>query len=96
MLTVTQTAAEALDAIAASASAPDGAGLRIAQTDGDDGSTTLSLSLAAEPEPSDEVVEASNVPVFIDAAAADFLDDKVLDAAVEDGQVGFTLGQQDE
>jgi iron-sulfur cluster assembly protein len=93
MLTVTETAAEALDTIAESASAPEGAGLRIAQSDGVDGSTTLSLTLAVAPEPSDQVVETSNVPVFVDAAAADFLEDKVLDAEVQDGQVGFTLSE---
>jgi iron-sulfur cluster assembly protein len=94
MLTVSQTAAEALDTIVTSASAPEGAGLRIAQSQEMDGSTTLQLSLAAQPEASDQIVETSYIAVFVDAAAAAFLDDKVLDAQVQDGQVGFTLGEQ--
>ena len=53
----------------------------------------MMVRLAVAPEPSDQVVETSNVPVFVDAAAADFLDDKVLDAEVQDGQVGFTLSE---
>jgi iron-sulfur cluster assembly protein len=94
MLTLTETAAEALDAIAASASMPDTAGLRIARNARADGAGDLSLTLVEEAEPDDQVVKGASVPVFVDAEAATFLEDKVLDAQIQDGQVGFQLGVQ--
>lgn len=95
MLTITQTAADALDSIVASASdVPDSAGLRISQGAGPDGQTGLTLALTEAPEPTDQVVEAQSVPVFLDADVAPELDDKILDAQVEGNQVGFVLGRQ--
>lgn len=94
MLTITQTAAEALDSIIASiADAPETAGLRIAPGTGENGQPGLTLQLAAEPAPGDQVVDGQSVPVFVDADVADELDDKVLDAQLEGGQIGFTLAQ---
>lgn len=94
MLTITQTAAEALDTIIASVDdAPDTAGLRIAQAAGENGQRGFTLQLAAEPAPGDQVVEGQSVPVFVDADVADELDDKVLDAQVQGDQVGFILAQ---
>ena len=95
MLTMTQTAADALDAVVASASAPDGAGLRIARNAQPDGAGDLALTLVDEPQPTDQVVEAGGAAVFVEAEAAAYLDDKVLDAQVQDGQVGFMLAEQD-
>jgi iron-sulfur cluster assembly protein len=95
VLTITQTAAEALDTIVASVpDAPENAGLRIAQGAGEDGQPGLTLHLAAEPAPGDQIVDGQSVPVFVDPQVADELDDKVLDAQVEGDQVGFVLGQQ--
>ena len=51
------------------------------------------LELATEPAPGDQVVEASTVPVFVDASVAEELDDKVLDAEMHGDQVGFSLIQ---
>jgi Fe-S cluster assembly iron-binding protein IscA len=92
MLTITPTAAEALDAVVASVpDAPQSAGLRIAPSSADNGQPRFSLHLATEPEPGDQIVEGAEHPVFVDAAVAEELDDKVLDAQIEGDQVGFTL-----
>ena len=53
------------------------------------------MSPASGPDETDEVVEEANARVFLEPQAAVVLDDKVLDAQVDDaGQVQFTLGQQ--
>lgn len=94
MLTITHTAADALDTIVASApDAPETAGLRISQGVGSDGRAGFMLALAEAPEPTDQVVEGHQTPVFVAAEAAEQLDDKVLDAQIEGDQVGFMLAQ---
>ena len=94
MLTITPTAAEALDSIVASVpDAPQSAGLRISPSSANGSQSGFSLHLATAPEPGDQVVQAAEHPVFVDAAVADELDDKVLDAQVEGNQVGFVLAQ---
>lgn len=94
MLTITPTAAQALDTIVSSVpDAPETAGLRIAQGAGENGQPRLTLELTASPAPGDQVVEAQNTPVFVEAKIVDELDDKVLDAQVEGDRVGFTLAQ---
>jgi len=94
MLTITPTAAEALDSIVASVpDAPASAGLRIAPSSTDGTQAGFSLHLATEPAPGDQVVQGAEHPVFVDAAVVDELDDKVLDAQIEGDQVGFMLAQ---
>jgi len=95
MLAITQTAADALDTIADSASGPETAGVRIARSPRADGAGDLSLTLVDSPEPADQVLESDGHPLFIEAEAASYLDDKVLDAQIQDGQVGFVLGEQE-
>ena len=96
MLTITQTAAEAVDSIVASAPGPETAGLRISQSAGEDGQPVFALALVAEPDPNDHVLDGQgeHASVFIESDAADFLDDKVLDARVMDNQVGFVIAEQ--
>jgi iron-sulfur cluster assembly protein len=96
MLALTQNAVQAIDAIIASTSAPDTAGLRISRQATADGEPELAISVAEEPQPDDQVLEpeGEHTPVFIDAAAAPELDNKVLDAQVEGNQVGFMLAEQ--
>lgn len=92
MLTITPTAAEALDTIVASVpDAPDGTGLRITAALTENGQPGLSLELTAEPAPTDQIVDGNDTPVFVEAQLADELDDKVLDAQVEGDRVGFML-----
>jgi iron-sulfur cluster assembly protein len=97
VLTITHEAAEAIDSVVHSApDAPDTAGLRIARGTTPDGQEGLALSVAGAPAPDDAVVEAEGTPVFLDQEAAAMLDDKVLDARVQDGQIGFMLREQEE
>jgi Fe-S cluster assembly iron-binding protein IscA len=95
VLTITHEAAEAIDAVVHSAPVEtETAGLRITRGVAPDGQPGLTLAVADAPESNDAIVEAENTPVFLDAEAAALLDDKVLDAQVEGGQVGFMLRDQ--
>jgi iron-sulfur cluster assembly protein len=94
LLTITENAEQALDAVAAAGNVPDGAGVRISQGVGADGQPAVGLALVAAPEPGDAVVEEANVPVFVAADVADLLEDKVLDAELQGEQIAFSITQQ--
>ena len=67
-------------------------GLRIAaEADGQ----SLSLSPANQAAQDDQIIEQGGATIYLDAPAAEMLDDKVLDGGVdEDGTIQFALGQQ--
>jgi iron-sulfur cluster assembly protein len=95
VLTITQNAAQAMETIFASApEVPDSAGMRISRDTASDGQPAFRLAVVEAPEQSDEVVEAENVSVFIEDGTSDLLDDKVLDARIEEGKIGFMLGDR--
>ena len=95
MLTITQDAAAAIDAVVDSApTESDQAGLRISRGVSPDGQPGLELSVADAPAADDAVVASEGTPVFLDAKAAQLLDDKVLDARVDGGQIGFMLRER--
>lgn len=72
---------------------PDGTGMRIAQPP--DGSDGLAVTPAVTVRHGDQVVESEGARVFLDRATADMLDDKVLDANVDNtGVVRFLIGDQ--
>jgi Fe-S cluster assembly iron-binding protein IscA len=76
--------------------APD-AGLRIHSTAEQDaeGAARLAVAVTADPEPADQVVEVAGTRLFLDEAAASALDDKVLDAGVDDeGSVSIAVMPQ--
>ena len=92
MLTLTENASTIVRDITHQPGVPDGAGLRIT-TDGDPSSFAIAPAEAAEP--TDQVVEQSGATLFLDQGAADLLDDKILDAMVDDeGRVEFALAHQ--
>jgi iron-sulfur cluster assembly protein len=94
VLTLTENASAVIKTINESQEQPDGSGLRIVQQ-GDGEQAELALATATSPEPGDQVVEEEGARVFLDGTAAETLDDKVLDAQVdESGGVQFTLGIQ--
>jgi Fe-S cluster assembly iron-binding protein IscA len=67
---------------------PAEAGLRIAPQHGGG----LALSLAEGPQAGDQVIEDAGVQVYVQPDAADAVDDKALDARVnETGEVSFQL-----
>jgi iron-sulfur cluster assembly protein len=55
---------------------------------------SLQLSVSPRPAEDDEVIEEQGARVFLEPEAASLLDDKVLDASVEQGQVAFTIADQ--
>jgi iron-sulfur cluster assembly protein len=88
MLTLTRSAVEAVDALLhSSPEIPDDAGLRIAPS----GETELSLGIAAEPAPGDQVIEDGGARVFVDELAAPLVDDAELDAHAQGDQIAFGL-----
>ncbi len=99
MLAITEDAAAAIKSIVGSPGLPEGAGLRITQelnteVDGETPRTDLRLSVVAAPQEGDEVLDEERV--FVDPAAAELLDDKLLDADIVDDEVRFSLDVQAE
>jgi iron-sulfur cluster assembly protein len=90
MLAISSEASEAIRGIVAAPTLPDGAMLRIdSQPD-----TGLQIGVVVEPAPGDEVLESDGVELAIEPATAALLEDKRLDAAIEEGEVTFTISDQ--
>ena len=88
MLTLTENASTIVKDIAEQI--PDATGLRITSEDG--AQPNFEVAPASAPEPGDETVEQGGATVFLDQTASDQLDDKVLDASVDQaGGVQFAL-----
>ena len=97
MLVLTEAAAEAVKSVTSTPQTPNGTGLRIvssAPQPEDPGA--LRLAAVAGPDENDQVIEAAGARVFLEPQAAAYLDDKVLDAQLdEQGKAQFILGTQD-
>jgi iron-sulfur cluster assembly protein len=52
------------------------------------------LNVVPLPAEDDQVIEEQGARVFLEAEAASLLDDKVLDASVDQNQVAFTITDQ--
>lgn len=92
MLTLTENASTIVKNITHQPQAPETAGLRITS---DDATQTFEVTAAPTPHPGDQVVEQDGATVYLDERAAELLEDKVLDAAVDpEGRVEFALGPQ--
>jgi Fe-S cluster assembly iron-binding protein IscA len=88
VLTLSPSAVQAVDTLLHSIpEATDDAGLRIAT----DGESHLTITIAAEPAPGDQVIEDGGARVFVDAGAAPALDNVQLDARQEGDQIAFAL-----
>jgi iron-sulfur cluster assembly protein len=96
MLTITRDAEHAIESIVARAGPPEVAGVRISaehsRTNGAAPAREVRLSLIDSPEAGDELLEGSRV--FLEPDAAELLDDKVLDADIESGEIRFHLNQR--
>jgi iron-sulfur cluster assembly protein len=95
MLTITPIAASAINAIVSSSPVPEG-GLKISGGPTDDSQGAFQLSIVNAPDETDSVVEEEGSRVFVENTAAPFLEDAVLDAQVEEGQVRFSLREAPE
>ncbi|HZD72270.1 MAG TPA: HesB/YadR/YfhF-family protein [Actinomycetes bacterium] len=93
MLTITTEAAEVIQAIVASSPVPEG-GVKISAKPLSDTESRLELSIVEGPTETDSVVEESGTRVFLENGVSDYLDDKVLNAQMEEGQVRFTIEEQ--
>lgn len=94
MLALTESAADAIRGIVSAPEVPDGAGLRIATQPGSPQPGALEVSVAAMPADSDQIVDEEGARVFVEEAAAELLDDKLLDAQIDGTRVGFTISDQ--
>lgn len=92
MLTLTENAASAVKTITAQSAESDAAGLRIQGTGASD--SAFELTVVPVPEPTDEVVESEGARVFLASDTALVLDERVLDARVDEaGSVQFALAK---
>lgn len=91
MLTLTENASTVVKTLVDQADGHE-AGLRISQDAPD--SPALHVIPSQAPQPGDQVLEDAGARVFLEETAAVTLDDKVLDAQVDDnGGVQFTIAQ---
>jgi Fe-S cluster assembly iron-binding protein IscA len=91
MLTLTENASTIVRDITAQQGMPETAGLRITTESAGD-QAGFAISAADQPQTDDQVVEQSGATIYLDRASAELLDDKILDAAVdEQGRVEFAL-----
>ena len=97
MLVLTEAAAEVVKSVISTPQTPAETGLRIASSAPEpEDPGALQLTAAAGPDENDQVIEAAGARVFVEPQAAAYLDDKVLDAQLdEQGTARFTLGTQD-
>ena len=95
MLVLTEAAAEVVKPVTSTPQASGRAGLRIvpsAPEPRDAGA--LKVGVAAGPGENDQVIEAAGARVFLEPQAAAFLEDKVLDAQIdEQGKAQFLAGR---
>ena len=97
MLTLTPDATDAIEGILRAPGIPDGAGIRIAAaapTNSAAAATELQVTVAAEPDDSDHLIEEEGARVFVEDTIADALKDKQLDADIVDESVRFSLADQ--
>ncbi len=94
MLALTDSAVEAVTEIVSSSEEPsETGGLRmVAERAGTQ--VNFQLSVVPVPAEDDEVIEEQGARVFLEPDAASLLDDKVLDAKLEQNKVAFTIADQ--
>ncbi len=91
MLTLTPTAAEAVRGLVAASPSEDSGGIRISPAAPTPEGTPMQITMADHAAATDVTVDEGGAKVFVAVEAAPFLDDKVLDAAIDAGRVRFTI-----
>ncbi|MQA73573.1 MAG: hypothetical protein GEU88_04350, partial [Solirubrobacterales bacterium] len=93
MLALTENAEQAVEAIVSQSETPDGAVLRLSAAETHDNGTEpsreLQLAVVDAPEEGDSVLDG--VAISVEPTTVDYLEDKVLDAEVDEGNVRFSL-----
>lgn len=97
MLAISPAASAAIREVLKDATIPDGAGLRLATGPRTEQGVAIEIGFVSEPQPHDRVLETgAPADVILEPAAAELLDDQVLDAVIEpDGAIGFSLHPQE-
>jgi Fe-S cluster assembly iron-binding protein IscA len=92
MLTLTENAGVVVKNLADRTVGAAEGGLRISSAEtGKD----FEVAVAPRPEPADQVIESGGARVYLEPVAASALEDKVLDAEIDEGgSVHFSLGNQ--
>jgi iron-sulfur cluster assembly protein len=94
LLALTDRAVEAVkEIVSSSGEAPETGGLRLS-ADRDGTQASFRLRVASLPAEDDAVIEERGARVFVEPDAAALLDDKMLDATVDQNQVAFTVVDQ--
>lgn len=89
MLTLTDRAAATIRTLTSQPGIPADTGLRMSLQDSEAG--TLALSLES-PQPDDAIIEDGGARVFVQRDAADIVEDRELDAELDDeGRASFML-----
>lgn len=94
MFAISHGAAEVIKQIVSSSQLPEEGGIRISAEPVANDSVRLDLVLAERPGAGDVVVEEEGASVFVEQGVVPFLDDKILDAALDDNGVSFSLVDQ--
>jgi iron-sulfur cluster assembly protein len=97
VLTLTPSATDAIEGIRKRPGIPEGAGIRIAAaapTNSAAPASELQVTVAEEPDDSDQLIEEEGARVFVEDTVADALKDKQLDADIVDERVRFSLADQ--
>ena len=95
MLTLTPTAADAVRQLVDDAPADTAEGLRIAPGQISPAGTSLELSIVDGPEIDDQEITEGDAHVYLEQEVAMFMDDKVLDAELEETGVRFSILDQE-
>jgi len=100
MLAVAPSAVDAITMLVTANGLPDSAGVRLAPTPTADLAATpsadpqqpqLQIALSQAPGPDDQVIDAGDAHVFVDALLSGMLDDYTLEATSNDQRIHFTL-----
>lgn len=94
MLTLTPTAAAAVRRLVESAPQDTAEGLRISPGPSTPEGTALQLEVVDGPEATDQQVAEGGATVYLENEVAELLEDKVLDAELEDTGLRFAIRDQ--
>jgi iron-sulfur cluster assembly protein len=93
MLTITDSAASAIRSLTSQPDLPDETGMRIMKRG--DSAPSFQMALTEGPAAGDQVVEEGGARVFLEADVAGALEDKALDAEMnEQGDLAFRISDQ--
>ena len=95
MLALTDAAVGVIHDLTTQPGLPEGTGLRITPQPDNGSGPAYALSLSQAPDVADQVVQAADTRVYLEHDVAMQLQDKVLDARIdEQGEIAFLISQQ--